>query len=108
MRHEVLFLNPNRVYVKVGDTWYDTHRELNPEIGQSFLNGKVSEVLPYDEFRALFPDVKDEMYSQVSDKTISTGFLRRTVGTEVKYAVNPVAPTLAAYTDNTPSANVKN
>lgn len=99
MRHENLLLNQNRTYVRVSETWYDTHRELQPQIGQSFLNGKIEEILSYDEYRSKYPEVKDEMYTQVSDKTISTGFLRRTVGTEVKYAVNPLTPTLAAYTE---------
>ena len=33
MKHEVLFLNSERAYVRVIDTWYDTHKDSNPEIG---------------------------------------------------------------------------
>ena len=39
MRHETLRLNSNMLYVLVNDTWYDTHADLNPKIGQNFLNG---------------------------------------------------------------------
>lgn len=99
MKHEILFLNPSRVYVRVSETWYDTHRELNPKLGQTFLNGKVEEVLTYDEYREKFPEVKDEIYNQVADKTVSGGFIRRTVGPKIKYAVNPITPTTAAYSE---------
>lgn len=100
-RHEVLFLNDNRSYVLVGDTWYDTHRDLAPQVGQSFLIGKIDQVLSYDEYKASYPESKEEIYFQVTDKTISGGFLRRVVGSNtenshydklVRYAVNPAQP----------------
>ena len=42
-KHEILFLNSNRTYVRVEDTWFDTSRELQPEIGNSFLLGNIAE-----------------------------------------------------------------
>jgi len=100
MRHEILYLNSSRAYVLVGDTWYDTHVELNPQIGNSFLLGRIEKVLSYSEYSETFPESKDEIISFVNDKTQSGGFLRK-VSTErqpdksfqrfVRYGVNPEA-----------------
>jgi hypothetical protein len=96
MKHEVLFLKPSRTYVRVDDTWYDTHRDSNPKIGQGFLIGKIEEVLDYEKYTKKYPESKQEIYNEVTDKTISGGWLRRTVDGMVKYAVNPATPTVGS------------
>lgn len=101
MKHEVLFLNPSRTYVRISDTWYDSHREHNLQVGQSFLGGKVEEVLSYDQYKEQFTDVQ-AMYNSITERTVSGGFIRRMVGSAVKYAVNPAMPTLAAYSAEKP------
>lgn len=89
MKHEVLFLNSKRTYVRVNDTWYDTHVENNPRVGEMFLLGRIEEVLDYDSYTNNYPESKDEIYPYVADKTISGGCIRRVVDGLVKYAVNP-------------------
>ena len=96
MKHEVLFLNSNRAYVLVGDTWYDTTKESNPRVGESFLVGKIEKVLDYETYTKKYPESKQEIYSEVADKTISGGWLRRTVDGMVKYAINPATPTVSS------------
>ena len=92
MKHEVLFLNPNRAYVRVEDTFYDTHRDSNPKKGESFLLGKIEEVLDYEKYTNKYPESKTEIYNEVVDKTLSGGWIRRTIDGMVKYAVNPATP----------------
>jgi len=96
MKHEVLFLNPSREYVRVGETFYDTHRDNNPKKGDSFLIGKIEEILDYEKYTKKYPESKTEIYNEVTDKTISGGFLRRVVDSMVKYAVNPATPTVSS------------
>lgn len=96
MKHEVLFLNSNRAYVLVDDTWYDTTRDSNPKTGDSFLLGKIEKVLDYETYTKKYPESKQEIYNEVTDKTISGGWLRRTVDGMVKYAVNPSTPTVGS------------
>jgi hypothetical protein len=96
MKHEVLFLNPSRVYVRVQDTWYDTHKDSNPQIGQGFLIGKIEEVLNHETYRESYPESKTEVYNEVTDKTISGGYLRRVLSGMVKYAVNPATPMVSS------------
>ena len=98
MKHEVLFLRSNRAYVLVNDVWYDTPRDSNPQIGQSFLIGKIEEVLDYEKYTKKYSESKDPMYDYVSDKTISGGYIRRVVDSMVKYAVNPATPTVGSST----------
>ena len=92
MKHEILFLNSRRVYVKVGDTWYDTHKDTYPKVGDGFLLGKIEEILDYESYKERFPDSKDEIYPHISDKTISGGYIRRVVDGTVRYAINPATP----------------
>ena len=96
MKHEVLFLNSSRTYVLVQDTWYDTTKESNPRVGDSFLLGKIEKILDYESYTKKYPESKQEIYSEVTDKTISGGWLRRTVDGMVKYAVNPATPTVGS------------
>jgi len=96
MKHEVLFLNLNRAYVLVDNTWYDTTRDSNPRVGDSFLIGKIEKVLDYENYTKKYPESKQEIYNEVTDKTISGGWLRRTVDGMVKYAVNPATPTVSS------------
>lgn len=96
MKHEVLFLNSKRAYVRVNDTWYDTHKDSNPKKGDSFLIGKIEEVLEYENYIKEYPESKTEIYSEVTDKTISGGYLRRVLDNMVKYAVNPATPTVSS------------
>ena len=97
-RHEILDLNSSRVYLRVGDTWYDSPRDFNYELGDRFLIGMVEEILSYDQYREQYPDSKHEMRPKVSEKTVHGGYLRKTThvdngdGTRcsmVEYAVNP-------------------
>lgn len=92
MKHEILRLNSSHAYVLVKDVWYDTHVELNPKVGQNFLNGSIEKVLSFADYTKEFPESKNEMYEYVSEKTVSKGFIRRVVDGTVKYAVNPVTP----------------
>ncbi len=71
MKHEVLFLNNRRAYVLVSDTWYDTPADFAPKPGQSFLAGRIEEVLDYQTYQEKYPDSKDEIYPYVSDKTMT-------------------------------------
>ncbi len=96
MKHEVLFLNSSRAYVLVEDTWYDTTRESNPRVGESFLLGRIEKVLDYETYTKKYPESKQEIYNEVSDKTISGGYLRRVIDGMVKYAVNPATPTVGS------------
>ena len=96
MKHEVLFLNSNRAYVLVDNTWYDTTRDSNPRVGDSFLIGKIEKVLDYETYTKKYPESKQEIYNEVTDKTISGGWRRRTVDGRVKYAVNPATPTVSS------------
>jgi hypothetical protein len=98
MKHEVLFLSSTRAYVRVGETFYDTHKDSNPQIGQGFLVGKIEEVLDYETYKRKYPESKTEIYSEVTDKTISGGYLRRVLDNMVKYAVNPATPTVSSST----------
>ena len=98
MKHEVLFLNSRRTYVRVGETWYDTHKECNPKPGQPFLLGKVDKVLDFESYTKKYSESKTEIYNEVTDKTISGGYLRRVLDGMVKYAVNPATPTLSSVT----------
>lgn len=96
MKHETLRLNSRYLYVLVNETWYDTHIDLNPKVGQSFLNGRIEEILDYEAYKAKYPEVKDEIYPIVSEKTIHGGYIRRVVEGVVKYAVNPATPTASS------------
>lgn len=96
MKHEVLFLNSKRAYVLVNDTWYDTTKESNPTVGESFLIGRIEEVIDYETYKERYPESKQEIYNEVTDKTISGGYLRRVVDGMVKYAVNPATPTVGS------------
>ena len=95
MKHEILFLNSSRAYVLINDVWYDTHKDSNPVAGQSFLTGKIEKVLDYETYKTKYPESKTEIYNEVTDKTISGGYLRRVLDNMVKYAVNPATPTVS-------------
>jgi hypothetical protein len=99
MKHETLHLNSKRAYVLVNDTWYDTHVDLNPQVGQTFLNGSIEEVLDFASYTAKYPEAKDEMFPYVSEKTVHGGYIRRVVDGLVKYAVNPAIPRIGSYSD---------
>lgn len=96
MRHETLYLNRNRAYVLVNDTWYDIHVDLNPKVGQNFLNGRIEEILDYQTYTERYPESKNEMHPYVNEKTIHGGYIRRVVDGMVKYAVNPATPTASS------------
>lgn len=92
MKHETLHLNQSRLYVLVNDTWYDTHVDLNPRVGQPFLNGRIDEILDYSTYTERYPDANEEIHSYISEKTVHGGYIRRVVNGMVKYAVNPAVP----------------
>ena len=92
MKHETLRLNEKRLYVLVNDTWYDTHVDLYPKVGQPFLNGRIEEILDYQTYTERYPEAKEEMFDYISEKTAHCGYIRRVVDGMVKYAVNPIVP----------------
>ena len=108
MRHEVLFLNSRRAYVRVDDTWYDTNKEHNPRVGQGFLLGQIKEVLSFEKYKELYPESKTEMFYEVVDKTQTGGFIRKVSDKKilhgeyarvVQYGVNPLQPNLISKKD---------
>lgn len=95
MKHETLYLNQTRLYVLVNDTWYDTHADLNPKVGQAFLNGRIDEILDYKSYIEKYPESKEEIFPYISEKTVHGGYIRRVVDGLVKYAVNPAVPRIS-------------
>jgi hypothetical protein len=96
--HEILHLNPSRIYIRVGETWYDSRADFGHKIGDPFLIGRVEEILSYEEYTDLFPESTTELYERVSEKTNTGGYIRKASyvtkdggGYEslVEYAVNP-------------------
>jgi len=79
VKHETLFTDRSRAFVKVGNTWYDTNKELQPIVDQPFLAGRISEVLSYDEYVAQFGEKMSCIFDEVNDRTKSSGFLRKVV-----------------------------
>lgn len=108
MKHEALFLNSRRSYVRIDDVWYDTNKEHNPQIGQGFLMGTIQEVLDYETYIKNYPESKTEIYYAVNDKTQTKGYLRKVADKKmgvgeysrmVQYGVNPAQPTLLSKKD---------
>jgi hypothetical protein len=104
MTHEILFLNDSRAYVLVGDVWYDTNKELFPQVGASFLVGRISKVLTYEQYTEQYPESTNELYPIVNEKTISSGYIRKhtndTGDQLVKYGVNPAHLQTSGKTEN--------
>lgn len=97
-KHEIMYLNSTRAYVRVGSTWYDSRADFDHKVGDPFLIGQINEILTHKEYTEKFPDSKNEQYSKVSDKTNSGGYIRKasSIITDagdhqriVEYAVNP-------------------
>lgn len=97
-RHEVLYLNSSRAYVKVNDTWYDTRKDFEQQVGNPFLTGYIDEVLSFTQYKKQFPESKTEMGPHAVDKTNGGGFVRKASSkidpngrrySVVEYAVNP-------------------
>lgn len=83
MQHEILYLNENRVYVRVGDTWYDTNKEFDPKVGAPFLLGKISEVLTFDDYISLYPGSTKEIFQTVNDSVNMDGSIRAAINKRV-------------------------
>ena len=103
MRHEVLFLNSGRSYVRIEDVWYDINKDHNPQIGHSFLMGRIEEVIDYESYKDSYPESKIQLYYVVNDKTQSGGFIRKVSDAKyatgmyskiVEYGVNPMQPVM--------------
>lgn len=103
MRHEVLFLNSGRSYVRIEDVWYDINKDHNPQVGHSFLMGRIEEVIEYESYKDSYPESKIELYYVVNDKTQSGGFIRKVSDAKyasgmyskiVEYGVNPMQPVM--------------
>ena len=103
MRHEVLFLNSGRSYVRIEDVWYDINKDHNPQVGHSFLMGRIEEVIDYESYKDSYPESKIELYYVVNDKTQSGGFIRKVSDAKyasgmyskiVEYGVNPMQPVM--------------
>lgn len=108
MKHEVLFLNNKRSYVRVGDVWYDINKEHLPQVGGIFLIGLIEEVLDYETYTATYPESKTEIYYEVNEKTNSGGSIRRVSSRKigngeyarvVEYGVNPLQISVAPKRD---------
>ena len=103
MRHEILFLNSGRSYVRIEDVWYDVNKEHNPQIGNGFIMGNIEEILDYESYIEAYPESKTELYYVVNDKTQSGGFIRKVSDAKyasgkysriVEYGVNPMQPVM--------------
>jgi len=103
MRHEVLFINSGRSYVRIEDVWYDMNNDHSPQIGHSFLLGRIEEILDYESYKEAYPESKIELYYVVNDKTQSGGFIRKVSDAKyasgmyskiVEYGVNPMQPVM--------------
>ena len=97
-RHEILYLNASRAYVRVGDAWYDTRVDFDHVIGESFLTGYIEEILSFTQYKKQYPESKNPMADKVLDKTNGGGCVRRASSkispdgyhySLVEYAVNP-------------------
>ena len=108
MKHEVLFLNSRRSYVRIEDTWYDTNKEHNPKVGQGFLLGTIEEVIDYQSYKDKYPESKTEVFYIVNDKTQTRGYIRKVSDKKigvgeysrlVQYAVNVDQPTMMSKKD---------
>ena len=107
MKHQIMFANSNRVFVRVQDTWYDTHRELTPVVGQPFLTGRIEEILDYKEYTSQFGKKVHQIYDDIKDKTHSGGWLRKVASepdgegssvSRVVYGINPSHQSADGYT----------
>ncbi len=83
MQHEILYLNENRVYVRVGDTWYDTNKEFEPKVGAPFLLGKIAEVLTFNDYVSLYPGSTKEIFQTVNDSVNMDGSIRAAINKRV-------------------------
>lgn len=106
MNHQIMFADSSRMFVRIDDTWYDTHKEFQPQVGQRFLIGRIEEVLNYDEYVKQFGKRVKTMYEDVAEKTHSGGFLRKVetdsqgggvTTSRVVYAVNPIRSNTDSY-----------
>ena len=92
--HEVLSLNEKRAYVLVNGTWYDTSKELYPQVGANFLVGTIDEVLSFEDYTKMFPESKTELLTKASDKIPAGGYIRKITndgsGDVVRYGVSPL------------------
>lgn len=101
MRHEVLFLNSGRSYVRIQDVWYDLNKEHDPQIGNGFIMGTIEEVLDYESYVKSYPESNTELFYMVNEKTHSKGFIRKVSDAKyssgkysriVEYGVNAMQP----------------
>jgi hypothetical protein len=92
--HEVLSLNAKRAYVLVNGTWYDTSKELYPQVGANFLTGMIDKVLSFEDYAEMFPESKTELLTKASDKIPAGGYIRKITndgsGDVVRYGVSPL------------------
>ena len=79
MQHEILYLNENRIYVRVNETWYDTNKDLEPRVGAPFLLGKISEVMSYESYKNLYPGSTEEIYESVNESITKGGYIRAAI-----------------------------
>lgn len=79
MTHEIMFLNSKRQFLLLdNDTWYDANQSFHYQEGDSFLTGKVKEVLTYEDYTNRFPESsRVELKSMPSD--FSSGIFMRCV-----------------------------
>ena len=97
-RHEILYLNSSRAYVRVGDTWYDTRNDFDQQVGDQFLIGAIEEIMTHKEYTKQYPESKTEIGPKASEKTMSGGYIRKASSlidanskhiSVVEYAINP-------------------
>jgi hypothetical protein len=98
------------VPVGTDQTWYDTHVSFIDEkvtkVGDTFLKGKITKIISYDDYVKKFPEVTPK-FEEVNEETEHTGFIRKVGASRMKtnaydnwsvetvlYAVNPLRYTM--------------
>ena len=59
-KYQIRQLTPNKSYVLVNDIWYDTPKVFDPKVGDNFKDGKITQVLSYNEFTTQHPKAKEK------------------------------------------------
>ena len=92
------------------ETWYDTNKffieEGMTKIGDTFLNGKITKILSFEDYSKKYPEVTPR-FDEVNEETEHGGFIRTVSADRMKttshdnwsvekvmYAVNPLKFTM--------------
>lgn len=95
MTHEIMFLNSKRQFLLLdNNTWYDANQSFSYSEGDSFLNGKVKQVMTYEEYIDNFPEVNKVELKSVPSDFSSAIFMRCVKNGVVTYNYDPKKQTL--------------